>query len=164
MHSQIKQIETIAKLPGYLFVLTVIADINEKIFLSCPKDDYEFISSMLNLIGLRAYSLKKDNTNEDKLLFMLNNLCELDNIIPAEGKQQCFIIYVNNGTFSRDDLNKAEHFLREYPQCIIITNIALAVSTKRFCININQNNQYYEKLQKNISVFGNSYGIQEPAI
>lgn len=160
MYSQIEQIKTTTKLPGYLFVLTGITDINEKIFLGCHKEDYEFTNSMLNVVGLEVLCLKEPPC-KSKALFILNELHELNSTIQMENYYQCSVIYVKNTVFGQNPLKKVRCFLAEHPQGIIVINENSTVSKKQFCISINQKNRYYDRLQQHILRFGNTYGIKK---
>lgn len=159
MCTHIKQIEVIAKLPGYLFVLTCITDIHEKIFLYCSKEDFTFINSMLNQIGLQGHSLTKETTDEGKSLFMLHDLCELNTIILEENRHPYPIIYVDSRNFGNDSDEEVRYILLQHPNCIVVSNIEMTVSKKHFFIHINQNHRFYAKFQKHISRCVNTYGI-----
>lgn len=159
MCAHIKQIEIITKLPGYLFVLAGIADIHETIFLSCPKEDYTFISSMLNQIGLQGHCLTKEIAVERKYLFIIDNHCKLNTFGFLKNSHLCSIIYVNGGTFGEKADKRVKYFLMQHPDCIIVSNIEMTVSEKHFYIYINQNHSHYEKIQKYISRCRNTYGI-----
>lgn len=164
MYLEIKQIEIISKLPGYLFGLIGITDIHEKIFLSCSKEDYESISSMLNLIGVQACSITSPITDDNKKsLHIVENLHEL-NILPAKNDYECSIVYVQNGGLNEASNKKIKLFLMKHPHYIVIVNTKLEVSQKQFYININQNNRYFERLQKYVLRFGTAYGIQKGTI
>lgn len=54
MDNNIELLQMSAKLPGYLFVLSKIADIDETIYLCCRADQKGFYKSMLALIGLNV--------------------------------------------------------------------------------------------------------------
>ena len=159
MHTQIQKIEITAKVPGYLFALTCIKDINEKIFLNCSAKDYKFINSMLNQIGLQGDSLEKEPTTERKVLFVLQNLNELNAIALSKDTDICLIIYLTNETYIEDSDKIAIHFLMQYPNCIIVKNIEMTVSQKHFFIYVDSNHKYYTKLKKNTLRCSHTNGI-----
>lgn len=148
MNSKISQVQTTSKLPGYLFLLSNITNINDEILLSCPEEDYEFANSMLNEIGIQAQPFS-GKFAEDIVLFILDSVQQLKNINPAQYQQLCNIIFIKTETLNEDSEEKIKLFLVQYPQYIIIFNTILTVSNKCFCIYFNNANKYYEKF-KNI--------------
>lgn len=148
MNSKISQIQTTSKFPGYLFLLSNITNINDKILLSCPEKDFEFAKSMLKEIGIQAEPFN-GKFAEDIVLFLLDNVQQLKNINLAKNQQLCNIIYVETETLNEDSEEKIKLFLVQYPQCIIILNTKLAVSNKCFRIYFHNTSKYYGKI-KNI--------------
>lgn len=55
MSNNIELLQMSAKLPGYLFVLSKITDIDETICLCCRTEQKGFYQSMLALIGLHVW-------------------------------------------------------------------------------------------------------------
>lgn len=157
MGSLIKQLETVAKLPSYLFVLNAITEINEKIFLYCPSEERVFISAMLNLIGLQTCSQRFQITNEIKSLFILNTFNELSDIACEKNNYYCNIIYIVNGISDEIEKQKIEQVLSKYPHFIIVTDVESTVRNKYFLINMHRNNPYYKKLEKYILQYGTTY-------
>lgn len=143
MNSKISQIKITSKLPGYLFVLANITNIDEKIFLSCPKEDYLFTNSMLKEIGIHAQHFSGTNI----ALLILDNLQILNTITYTKNKQICYIVYIENETISAYYKKEMEIFLIQHPQCIIIINTKLTVTNKSFDIYLNKSNRYFDKIQ-----------------
>lgn len=143
MNSKISQIQITSKLPGYLFLLANITNIDDKIFLSCSKEDYLFTNSMLKEIGIHTQPYSGTNI----ALIILDNLQTLNTIPLTKNRQICHIVYIKNETLSEYYENEMELFLIQHPQYIIIVNTKLAVSNKFFDIYLNKTNRYFDKIQ-----------------
>lgn len=146
MNTKISQIQITSKLPGYLFLLANITNINDKIFLSCSNGEYEFFNSILKEIGIQAQPFY-GNFTDDMGLFILDNIQQLNTIKPAKNEQSCHIIYIKNEIISEHSKEKVKLFLIQHPQYIIILDTELTVSIKRFSVNMNKANQHYEKIK-----------------
>ncbi len=155
MHSQVKVITTSVKLPGYLFVLTGITSIGDAVYLYCPQNSYEFLSSMLNMIGLQTRLMTDTNVKYNSLI-IIDTYQEIKNInFLIENNNYPIIIYVMDNTFLKMSPAFTEKFILRYPQCILVINSKIAVGKKEFSVLINQQNPYYKKIKEHVELFGN---------
>lgn len=161
MNSQIKQFEIVARLPSYLFFLIAITEINEKITLYCHENERSFISSMLNLIGIQTCSPVEEISREIKSLFIINSISKLKDIISIKHNNHYGIIYLTSGIIDKIGQQKIKNFIIEYPYYIIITDIELAISKKRFFINIHQGIPCYKQFENYVLRYRSSYQIQK---
>lgn len=152
MHAKIDQINVNSILPGYLFIMTSIADIGETVLLNCPLKEYEFVSSMLSLVGVRASCLIDEKEKQNKTLIILDDFERIDNIILTTNIFHCPIIYVKGRSFNNCIKKKIEQILLKYPQHIIINNTEQNIDIKYFTVYINKLNSYYNKIRSNIYV------------
>ena len=148
MRTEIKQLRISSKLPGYLYVLSCITAIDEKIILECPTMDYEYICSMLNFIGIKIASSVEKCTEKHKCLYVHANNKIIADTIFKDILSQCVIIDINKKDAEGKTQQFLDKFLLRHPDSIVVINIESGVSTKYFFIKINTRNKYYEKIQK----------------
>ena len=164
MHSQIRQLKIVAKLPSYLFLLTAISDINEKIYLHCQKNERELISSMLSLIGIQACYPDTELSSDIRSFYVLNSIFELQQITSVENNSHNSIFYITKETPDKTAQEKIASFIIKYPHYIIVTDIEPSISKKSFFIHIHQDNRYYRRLENHVLHNRNMYQIQKISV
>lgn len=153
MDSQIKIIKTSSKLPGYLFVLTGISNIGDSVCLHCSKNSYEFLNSMLRMIGLKTQLMKKAN-KKSNLLIVIDSCQEIKTIKPLIEKGNFSLIYISDSIYLKKLLTYTKKIILQYPHCILVSNIKISVSKKEFFILVNSHNSYYKKINKHVELWG----------
>lgn len=139
--------EMASNLPGYLFILSRITDIGENIRLSCAEKNYDFLCSMLELIGLQGCKSVAKPMAAYKSLYVFENYRDLIMQSLTIHSETSTLIYI----YSPTDEMKYDLFIKNYlykhRQCIIINNVKMDIRKKFFSVYIRESNIYYEKIK-----------------
>ena len=147
MYKYLKKMELASTLPGYLFILSHITHIGENICLSCAEKNYDFLWSMLELIGLQGCKSVAEPMAAYKSLYVFENYRDLIMQSLTIHSDTSAVIYIYSPTDEAQYNLFIKNYLYKHRQCIIISNVKMDITKKIFSVYICENNIYYEKIK-----------------
>lgn len=143
-----------SKLPGYLFVLTGITNIGDKVHLNCSQHCFCFTAAMLREVGLQIDTSHVSNRNSP-YLFMMDSSIQLEKLNKFLKKTNCFVIYIKESIDDSKILESASLFVIHYPHFIIVVDNEISPFKNKFSILINPDSPFYSRIENHILRFGN---------
>lgn len=143
-----------SKLPGYLFVLTGITDIGDKVHLNCSSDCFCFTAAMLKEVGIWIDTSHILNRNSP-YLFMMDASMQLEKLNKFLKRTNCSVIYIKESDACNNILENASTFVARYPHCIIVVDNAISPFKNKLSILMNSDSSFYSRIENHILRFGN---------
>lgn len=143
-----------SKLPGYLFVLTSITNIGDKIYLNCSSDCFCFTVAMLREVGIQIDTSHDSNRKYHNLL-IIDSPINFEKICMSLKETECSIIYIKETNADGKISANMPEFVIRYPHCIIIVDNVVNPLKNNFSILINTDNAFYSKIKNHSLRFGN---------
>lgn len=150
MNNTIDFIHLSAKIPGYLFILAILTDPGDVIFLNCPGEKRGFISSMLAQIGLGVQSCMhnpEENAQESIILSVYEDLQEIRQNKSNDVTEILLLPY-------QLPIQQFEHYamdiLSRNPNEIIIDEVQDLADSKTFSVALSKESHFYARLKQKI--------------
>lgn len=138
-----------AKLPGYLFILAIITNPGNIIYLDCSEEKRPVISSMLKQIGLNAQSCLNYLDVQIQKPIILSVYEEPYNITQM-GYDAIRIILLPYQYPMKQFEHYAIEILSQYPNHIIINELQDLSDCKTFSVALSKGSSYYDQLNQRI--------------
>lgn len=148
MNNTIDFVRISSKIPGYLFILAHLTTPGDVIYLNCPGEKRNFITSMLAQIGISAQSCMhytKDNVQE---LIILSVFEKLEEIRQHESNHATEILLLPYQFPVQQFEHCAIGILSQNPNAIIIDELQYTAANKTFAVALSKGGDLYARLKQ----------------
>lgn len=151
MNRKVEIFDFSSRLPGYLFVLSNLCDIHDRVLLRCPEAQSGYFSAMLAEIGLAAQvdAVSSGKDWPDYALSVCERWQDITSCLSIGA--DTIIAFLPSSSISA--LGFEEHiegFLSQNPNIIFINEIQNGIMEKNFTVMVSQAYNAFAKLKENM--------------
>lgn len=140
-----------SQLPGYLFVLSNLCGINDRVWLQCPDSQREFFSAMLVRIGLIVWPDAKAKNSERPryAISVCENWQDVEHCSRVDAGTT--IAFLSSQKISIADFeDRVSAFLPQHPNVILVHEVSCGVMKKTFAVWASRDCGEFEQLKINM--------------